>query len=421
MVASDSVDKKNKVHIYHEENLIDDTMTQPTIEENSLASMTQGNLVLRLIKHRRFAPLFYILTGWLFVCFFIIIFNTYVLRLKIETAVVNAQIETMVAPVNGYIAEVLVAANDVVKKGMPMIKIENIDLERQLHLARIQAAESRLTIEYYQHLIKNEQQRLNIYRKIGRNRVISAHTTVEMSRQGVLLAQRNLNRFTALQHKNYVSKAILETKLAAYLSAKEKLKDAKAQQRLEKHSLNAVNKGMYFTGTKTEGIMRDLYAELEAAQKRTALNEDRVQIYENLISKLTLRAPFDGKVTQVLKSVGNTTDNIKPLLFIENVNSNKNIIAYLTQKEIIHIGASKKVAVYFPATGKTYPGKIIEINRTDGFIDEVKAQYRWRDFQVDRSALVTIAIQPNAQTEFSKYVFAGMPAVVYFSRKVMLF
>ena len=237
-----------------------------------------------------------------------------------------------------------------------------------------------------------------------------------MSKQELLTAKHNLDRIDVLHKKHYVSEASLESEHTNYINALEKLNNANAQHSLEHHSLNALNKGMYFTGNKAEGIERDLYAELTTAQKRAELNENRVKIYEQLISKLTLLAPFDGKITQILKSAGNTTDTTKPIIFIENSKSNKDIVAYLTQDEIIHIGASGKVKLYIPSSGKMYHGNIIEINRTDGFIDAVKAQYRWRDFQIDKSAMVRIAIQENDRSDFNKQAFSGMPAIVYFTK-----
>ena len=372
---------------------------------------------LRLIKHPYFAPLLYMVLSVLVFFFVIVTINTYALRLKVETAVVNAEIETMVAPMNGYITDVFVASGALVKKGTPLIKIENINLERELQFARVQADDAKLNIEYYQQLLTSEQQRLKIYRKIGHNRVISAQSKVNISKQAVETALHEVERFTVLHKKNYVSKSIWEQKLANFTSAQEQLRNAKAEQRLEAHSLKAVDKGMYFTGTKTEGVGRDLLAELEIAKKRASLNEDRVKIYEGLISKLTLKAPFDGKITQLLKSVGNTTDTIKPILLIEKASVNKNITAYLSQKEVLSVGLLQKVKLYIPASGQTYRGKIIEINRTDGFVDEINAQYRWRDFQVDRSAKVTIAILDDEQKAFNQKAFSGLPVIVYFSKK----
>jgi multidrug resistance efflux pump len=376
---------------------------------------------LNLLNRTHLTPILYALSGITLLFVLIIIFQTYVLRLKVETAVVSSQIETMVAPVNGYITHVFVAPGGLIKKGAPLLSIENLDLERKLQLARIQVAESQLNIDYYKQLLVNEQQRLSVYKQIGATRVDSALTLVNQAKQTVLTAQHEVERFTELNKKHYVSAANLETVRANYLNAQEALNNANARHQLENHSLDAVKEGMYFTGTKTEGIARDLDAELTAAQNRVKLNEMRVKIYEELINKLTLTAPFDGKVTQILKSVGNTTDMVQPLIFIENVSIRKQIIAYLTQDEIIHIGASGNVKLYIPSSGKIFHGKIVEINRTDGFIDEVNAQYRWRDFQVDRSARITIAIKNCDQKAFDHDAFSGMPVIAYFSKKFLFF
>ena len=405
----------NSVVIHREENSVTDEVCKtesPNVKSNRFPGLINSN---------NFARIFYIISGVFIFLSLIVIVNTYVLHLKVETAVVSAEIETMTSPVGGYITDVYVSSGEQVKKGMPLLKIENLDLERKLQLARVKMEESMLDVDYYQQLLANELQRLNIYKKIGHNRVASAQSIVNMSKRNVMTAQQNLARFEELHKKNYISKSILEATQAKYENAQEQLNNANAQQNVESHSLHAVDKGMYFTGTKTEGISHDLDAELRAAQKKVALNQMRVKIYENLIARLTLRAPFDGKVTQIMKSAGNTADNTTPLVFIEKTSESRHIVAWLTQDEIIHIGASGKVKIYSPSSGETYHGNITEINRTDGFIDEVKAQYRWRDFQVDRSAMITIAIQPRDQTEFNQHAFSGMPVVVYFSKKTALF
>ena len=335
-------------------------------------------------------------------------------------AVVNTPIETIVAPVSGYITDVYVTAGEIVKKGVPLVKIENINLERDLGLAKIKAKESSLNVEYYKNLLANEQQKLKIYQHIGSNRLISANTLVNSSQQDMLAAKNHLQRLSILYKKQYVSKSNWENGVAKYVRVKEKLRYAKAQQNLENHSLNAVNKGLYFTGNKLEGIVQDLSAELEAAKKKEILSRERVNLYTKLSNKLVLTAPFDGKINQIIKSAGNTTDNAKPILLIEQTRAHKNIIAYLTQNEIAHIGDANKVKIYLPSTGKMYRGKITEINRTDGFIDVVKAQFTWRDLQMDRSGMVSIDIQQNDQFSFNNEAYAGMPVVIYFSRRFLL-
>ena len=386
---------------------------------NVIAVILKKSPLPKTINHKIFTPILYFISGVLLLFFIIVLFNTYVLRLKVETAVVSTLIETMTAPTNGYVKDIYVAVGETVKKGSPLITIENLDLERELQLARIQVDESKLTVFYYKNLLENERQRLNIYKKIGSSRVASAQTLVNMSKQNLMITQHTLERFNILNKKNFISTENLETAQSKYISAQEELKNAQAHKQLENHSLKALKKGLYFTGNKAEGIERDLYTELNTAKKRVEINKSKISLYENLIKKLTLTAPFDAVIIRILKSNGNTTDTIKPLLLIEKNKANKTIIAYLTQDEIIHIGSSNKVKIYIPSSGKTYHGRIMEINRTDGFIDAMKAQYRWRDFQVDRSAMVTIALQKSEQLEFDKHAFPGLPAVIYFAKKSM--
>lgn len=408
-----------EITIHCENNKVPDGSTEHPNEHTPTIDI-KPNFLLNLMKHPFFIPGLYTVAGILVFFFLIFVIASHVLFLKVETAVVSTQIETIVAPTNGYITDVYVTLGQTVKKGTPLFKVENFDLERDLHLARVQVSESKLNADYYQQLITNEQQRLKIYKKIGHNRVISRQTMLNIAKQDALMARQNLDRFTILYKKHFISKANWELIHTAYLSAQERLKNSQAEHRMEKHSLHALGKGMYFTGNKTEGIERDLNAEFEAAQKRSHLNEDRVKIYEHLINKLTILAPFDGKVTQILKSAGNTTDTIKPILYIENAQGDKLINAYLTQEEVIKIGSSRTVKIYIPSSGKTYHGNIIEINRTEGFIDAIKAQYRWRDFQLDRSALITIEIQQNDKKDFNEKAFPGMPVIVYFSRHYTL-
>lgn len=409
-------EKTKEILIRREKNGVDDSpYTKTNAQEN------KKEIFLKHMKPRILTSILYIILGFFIFLSFIIIFNTYILRLKVEAAVVSTEIEPMVAPIGGYITDVYVASGELVKKGHSLLKIENIDLIRELQLARIQVEESKLNIQYYQQLLNNEQERLSLYKTVGHSRVISARASVNISKQNVLATRNNFQRYTALYQQHHISAANLETEHSKYINAQEQLKNAHAEQILQKQALKAIDKGMYFTGNKTEGVVHDLVAELTAAQNRELLNHNRVKIYEDLIKRLTLKAPFDGKITQILKSAGNTTDNKKPIIFIENTATHKNIIAYLTQNEVIHIGHSKAVKIYIPSSGKTYHGNILEINRTEGFIDMVKAEYQSRDFLIDRSAKVTINIQDSDRKKFDIHAFSGMPVIVYFSKKSVFF
>jgi HlyD family secretion protein len=351
----------------------------------------------------------------------LIIFNTYVMHLKVETSVVSVPIETMVAPAAGLISQVYVRQGSLVKKDDPLMKIDSIELERDLELAHLQVDDSKLNITYLQSLLINEEKKLNVYKSIGVDRVTSTRASVDAAAQEIVTTRNVLRSMEFLYKKRYVTMTNLDEAKTNFKRAEGKMKNAISQMNIENNALNAVGIGMYFTGQKLEGTREDINAQIEAAKKRLDLNQERVAIYENMLKKLILIAPFDGKVTQILKSAGNTVDSVKPLLLIEQIHTEKKIIAYLTQQEIMHIGISGKVIVYIPSLGKKYFGKVIDVDRTIGFVDEINAQYRWRDLQTDRSAVVTIGIDKLYQDNFNHEVLTGMPAIIYFTRKFNLF
>ena len=400
-------------------NKVPDGSKQRT-EKKESQQATKPHSLVTLIRHPFFAPSLYSMVGLSVFIVLIFLIAFHVLFLKVETALISTQTETIAAPTSGYITEFYVHLGDQVKKGTPLLRIENIELERDLNLARVNVSESKLTTEYYQKLITNEHQRLELYKKIGHSRVLSRKTLLNRAQHETLIAKHTLDRYTALYKKHYVSQALWEAMNASYLSAQEQLKNAQTKHRIEQHSLNALDQGVYFSDTKTEGIERDLYAQFEASQNRTALNKERVTVYEQLISKLTILAPFDGKITHIVKSAGNTADTIRPILFIENTQRNKLINAYLTQAEVMKIRTASRVKIYIPSSGTTYHGTITEINHTNGLLDVMKPPYQWGEHPMDSSTMVTIEVQPKDKKEFDKTTFSGMPAIVYFAKHVTL-
>ena len=367
-------------------------------------------------SHSFYISIFYLITGLMLVACFIVILNTYVFHLKVTTAVVSAPIETMNAPLSGYIKAIYVSEGQILKQGSRLLTIENLDLEQKFRQALVDIAQAKLTVKYTRQLLKNEQQKLTLYKKIGDDRVLAADASTRIAQQKLRSVQDDLARLKPLLKDHYISQSVWDKQTALYNNVQERLKKTQALQRLEHQALHATKHGFYFTGAKTEGIEQDLVAELHAAKNQVIINKRRANIYRKLINKLTLQAPFDAKVTQLLKTAGNTTDSSNPLLLIEPLSAPKTIVAFVTQNEVIHIKANKKATIYMPATGKYYRGKIIEINRTQGFIDELTRQYRWRDFQADRSAKITLALDERDTGAFNALSFSGMPAIVYFTR-----
>ena len=115
------------VTIQYEINPLENVIDELSKETKTSAHLKKTNL-LDLTKHRFFMSSVYILLGILALLSILVIINTYVLHLKVETAVISTQIETMTAPINGYLTHLYASSGAYVKKGAPLFKIESINL-----------------------------------------------------------------------------------------------------------------------------------------------------------------------------------------------------------------------------------------------------------------------------------------------------
>lgn len=85
-----------------------------------------------------------------------------------------------------------------------------------------------------------------------------------------------------------------------------------------------------------------------------------------MASYATLRAPFSGIVTQKLAEVGNIANPGMPILMIEN-SGVKQISASVAESDISKIKLGETATVLIKSTGKTFEGKVVQINPSSQF------------------------------------------------------
>ncbi len=263
--------------------------------------------------------------------------------------------------------------------------------------------------------------RISVYKNISNSKMISAKAMTNISSSEANLAKIKLERMRVLYKKHYISESEWEADIANYNKAQENKKNMQAKEHMEGESLESIKNGMVFTGDKVEGTLGEIKAQIQSAEQKIKLFQDRVNVYEAILTRLIIKAPFDGKVIEVLKSAGSTIDNMKPILILEQTNAKHEVIAFLTQSEILQVDVKRPVKIYIPSTGSIYNGKVESIDRTAGFIDEIKAQYRWRNLDIDRSATVKVSINKEEETRFADTIEAGVPVIAYFSKRLNLF
>lgn len=372
-------------------------------------------------RKRMLILIIYLMIGFIILFWMVLIINSHVLHLKVETAVVSMPIEIINSPVNGSIKNIFVTENQIANKGMPLFEIDNIDIEKDLLLARLQLNEANSTLSYLNNLLETEKVKLNIYKNIGKKRVLSAQAMLNTSKESLASIANKIERLKKLHEKHYISDLEWDEAIEKLNNAKYKMQSAQADKDVEDHSLNAINDGMFFTGNKIEGAINDIKAQIESEKNKIQINSEKVKIYESILDKLMIKSPFKAKVVQIMKNQGAMTDNSKPVVLLQKIDEKKQIIAFLTQSEISHVGFDSNVKIYISPLGKIIKGKVSNIDRTNSFIDSVKSQYQWHDTQLDRTAIVTIDINEQSLLSQKIELNAGMPAIVYFPRKFNLF
>lgn len=358
----------------------------------------------------------YIVSGALILIFLFTLYDIYILHLKVETAVVNAPLQILAAPVSGYIQKVNVSEGDHVYKGDILMKLENIEMERSASLARLKVEENRLNVNYLQALLAIEQKKMNLYKMIEQHKLSSLDSSYEVSKKAMEQSKSNLVRIKSLKSRHFASEADFEKAMLHYKISRSEMLKSFTDKKIEDQSFHAIEDGMYFTGEKLEGNMNDISARIEAANAQLALDQKRYEIHESLLEKENLHSPFDAEIIDVYKSSGNTTNGMEPIILLMQEGAHKTITAWLTQSEITHIRLSSMARIYLPSKNIFFHGKVARVNRNSGFLDEIKAQFRWRDLQIDRSASVVIEIEPNESGKFNSYAIPGMPAIVYFKK-----
>jgi multidrug resistance efflux pump len=174
----------------------------------------------------------------------------------------------------------------------------------------------------------------------------------------------------------------------------------------------------HYTGNDIVGNLSQIESQIRLAEHETALTQRKLEALQTHKSRLAVRAPFDGTVLE-LPHIDNGAVRRGDVIAVLEQRRLRQVTAFLTQDEVLRVGRGDEVVLYVPALKESLKGRVIQIDRTSGFIQEqLKAQppnYRWRS-NVDRSAKVIIAFADPARVQDVERYRSGMPVVVVFPR-----
>ncbi len=332
--------------------------------------------------------------------------------LEVDSGVVTAPIEKIVSTTDGQITKVSITVDEYVPAGNKLITIEDAKVEREIELAKVKIERNRSEVEQKQQELSIERDKLDDYRYVTINMIDELTTSIESLEKQKYYAKRDVERFTKLIRDDYVPHQQLDNSKSLLAKIDGDLAGKKLEFKKYRTLLKKINAGRYFTGERFEGRSKELEAEVNQLKEEVALTtRELVALYEHK-ERLTIQAPTNGRLVEMLKTIGSSTKRGEAIALFER-EENRVVEVYLTQDEVIDIRLGNKARVYFPSKDIVVDTFIKNIDRTEGYIDEIESRYNWRGVE-DRTAKVTLKILGYSDEEIRKEFTPGLPAVVIF-------
>ncbi len=385
-------------------------------EENIDEQKNKRPPFLRLPLKTMFFTTFYLTLGLLlFIYIALVVYSNFV-HMKIESAVVSAPIENIVSPFDGVLSQVYVGKDAILKPQEPLVSIKDHELEKLFELEKSNQEQFKAELDLQNKNLAAERGELKIYADVGTEKIKELKANLNDWLVRNKNADLQYQRMVALYAKHYISKAELDKSETEHTTIMNQVKEATHQLEAQEGAMAAIKTGHYYSFDKVQSDVPQIEAMVEQAERNLSASQDRIEALEKQIAERTLKSPFDGQVIDVFKSQGNTISRGDFLMLIER-NEPRVIKAYLTQDEVVEVQMGSEVTVYIPSLRKRFAGTVVQIDRTDGFIDEVNSIYKPRTVN-DRSALVTIALKNFDMYESRKILNPGTPSIVYFDRSL---
>ena len=332
--------------------------------------------------------------------------------IEVESGVVSAPIERIFSTTDGRIQKVAVTVDTLVPQGTALIQIQDAKVEEQIALAQIGIERDRALLESRREELALEQEKLVDYRIFVEKNIQQAQILVESLTAQERLAQKDVKRHYKLINSGVVSKKQLDIAIRLQTALSGELKFAKVTLDKQKYNLKTVGNGRYFTGGRFEGQVKELKVEVNRLkQEVTHTTQALLALYQRRES-LTVHASSPGRIVQVIKSNGSSTKRGETIALFER-DERRIVDVYLTQDEVIGVKLFQRARIYFPSLDSLAAGRVIAIDRTEGFLHKRESRYSWRA-SAERTAKVTLAFTDLNKEQIRQQYKPGLPAIIIF-------
>ncbi|MBF0338011.1 MAG: HlyD family secretion protein [Nitrospirae bacterium] len=222
-------------------------------------------------------------------------------HIKTDDAFIDGSMHTVASKVAGTVREVLVADNEAVEQGQPLVALDTADyaVKESEAQAAYEAEQARLA-EVQLRVDTTKRQLLEL-----KERLKAAQATVAAHRAGLEQSERDIRRSEGLYHKEAIPRERYEKTLTAHEVKSAEMEVAQRQIGLSEKTIETQQALIRQAETAIE-TQRLLIQQREAVLSQARLN----------IAYTTVYAPVDGYISKKSVEVGNQIQAGQPLMAI---------------------------------------------------------------------------------------------------------
>ena len=362
---------------------------------------------------------FYAILGLVIFSYTAILAYSNFYRLEVTTAVVTAPIETVTSQADGYVTWAGIKPGDSVKAGDVIVSVTDNQMERDIELAQIATNERRAQLIFYRKRLDDEIKRMQSLVTVEGKNLDQAKIDLESVQQQLKAAEQQYGRLAVLHRKGFTTDTLLEEAEKLMLGLRKTVESKQVELKSRVEIAGQGNGKWFYTGQTMVGDMSELEAQAKLAEHEVELTQAKYEAMVNARKRLAVRAPFDGTVLEIKRNDHGTVRRGDIIAVFEQ-REQRQVTAFLNQDEVSRTGLGDEVLLYVPALSETLKGRVQQIDRTSGFVQEQNlAQipgYRWRG-SVDRSAQVLISFDDTKRVADKQRYRSGLPVVVVFPQR----
>jgi len=334
-------------------------------------------------------------------------------RLEIESAVVSAPVQEIIAAADGRLTSPAAEVGVLVTAEAPLFGIQDPGFRETVERAEIAVERAAAELQAKREELAAERARLNDYRDIALRQLQQSEVSVRSLEEQIALIEEEMKRATAPgRDGGGRSVTSLPRQHAALLG---ELDRARLLLDERNRLVRSFEDGRYFNNDNIEGRLNELAAAVSLHQSRVELADAELEALRRRQKSLTIVAPASGRLLQVTQAPGGYVRRGDHVALFERDEA-RTIQAFLTQEEVLEVGLDDGATVFFSSLDQRVRAVVVAIDMTTGFVDEMDAQYTWRGPR-DRSAMVTLAFVGLDAGTVRRRFPAGLPATVIFQRR----